>query len=52
MTTRGFAEGEAHTRRLPHRADAIFNRDDEARLADIRDEVQALLDAHPLYPEL
>ena len=51
MTTRGFNEGEAYAvGRLIARA--VFNRDDEAELAGIRDEVQALLDAHPLYPEL
>lgn len=51
MTTRGFSEGEAHTIGALI-ADAIFNRDDEARLADIANEVRALLEAHPLYPEL
>jgi len=51
MTTRGFTEAEAHTvgRLL---ADTIFKRDDAAALADIRAEVAAMLDAHPLYPEL
>jgi len=51
MTTRGFTEGEAHTvgRLL---ADAIFKRDDAAALADIKREVGAMLDAHPLYPGL
>ena len=51
MTTRGFTEGEAHTVGCLI-ANTVFNRDDEARLADIREEVQALLDKHPLYPEL
>ena len=51
ITTRGFSEGEAHTVGCLL-ANAIFNRDDEARLADIRAEVAALLAAHPLYPDL
>ena len=51
MTTRGFTEGEAHTVGCLI-AQTVFNRDDEAKLADIRDEVEALLDKHPLYPEL
>ncbi|MBN1192343.1 MAG: serine hydroxymethyltransferase [Coriobacteriia bacterium] len=51
MTTRGFSEEEAHTvGRLI--AETIFNRNDETRLAGIRSEVRALIDAHPLYPEL
>jgi hypothetical protein len=33
-------------------ANAIFKRDDAAALADIKIEVQALIDKHPLYPEL
>jgi glycine hydroxymethyltransferase len=51
MTTRGFKEGEAHTVGCLI-ADAIFNRDDEAKLADIATDVKGLLDAHPLYPGL
>ncbi len=51
MTTRGFSEGEAHTVGCLL-ANAIFHRDDEQRLADISTDVQAMLDAHPLYPEL
>jgi len=51
MTTRGFTEGEAHSVGCLI-ADAIFNRDDEARLNDIAADVAGLLDAHPLYPEL
>ena len=51
MTTRGFSEDEAHAvGRLV--AQTVFNRDDEAKLASIRREVQALLAKHPLYPEL
>jgi glycine hydroxymethyltransferase len=51
MTTRGFDEDEARTvGRLM--AAAIFGRDDETILEGIRAEVRALLDAHPLYPEL
>ena len=51
MTTRGFAEDEAHTvgRLL---ANAIFKRDDAAALADISAQVQELIGKHPLYPEL
>ncbi len=51
MTTRGFTEGEAHTIGCLL-ADAIFNRDDAARLDDIAADVRGLLEAHPLYPEL
>ena len=51
MTTRGFSAEEAHTvGRLV--AQTVFNRDDEARLNDVREQVKTLLDAHPLYPEL
>ncbi len=51
MTTRGFSEGEAHTVGCLM-ANAIFKRDDASALADIRAEVQQLIDNHPLYPEL
>ncbi len=51
MTTRGYSEGEAHTIGCLM-ANAIFKRDDPAALADIRLEVKALIDKHPLYPEL
>ncbi len=51
MTTRGFTEGDAHTVGCLI-AQTVFNRDDEAKLANIREEVKALLDKHPLYPEL
>jgi glycine hydroxymethyltransferase len=51
MTTRGFTEGEAHTVGCLL-ANAIFHRDDAQRLADIAADVQAMLAAHPLYPEL
>ena len=51
MTTRGFTEGEAHTVGCLI-ADAIFQRDDEARLNDVAADVRGLLEAHPLYPEL
>ena len=51
MTTRGFDEQEAHTvGRLI--AETIFKRDEPARLEAIRAEVRALVDSHPLYPEL
>jgi glycine hydroxymethyltransferase len=51
MTTRGFSEGEAHTIGCLL-ANAIFKREDERALEDIRTEVEALLEKHPLYPEL
>ncbi|HSK46811.1 MAG TPA: serine hydroxymethyltransferase [Coriobacteriia bacterium] len=51
MTTRGFSEGEAHTVGCLL-ANAIFKRDDACALDDIKTEVQALIDKHPLYPEL
>ncbi len=51
MTTRGFDEAEAHTvGRLV--AETIFKRNEPARLEAIRAEVQQLIGAHPLYPEL
>lgn len=51
MTTRGFGAGEAHTvGRLI--AETIFRRDESARLEAIKAEVDELLAAHPLYPEL
>ncbi len=51
MTTRGFSEEEAHTvGRLM--AETIFRRAEASRLEEIRAEANALLDAHPLYPEL
>ena len=51
MTTRGFDEAEAHAvgRLL---AEAIFHRQEPSVLERIGAEVRALLDAHPLYPEL
>ena len=51
MTTRGFSEGEAHTIGCLM-ANAIFKREDAAALTDIRTEVEALIEKHPLYPEL
>jgi glycine hydroxymethyltransferase len=51
MTTRGFAEGEAHTVGCLI-AQTVFNRDDTAKLANIKEEVEGLLAKHPLYPEL
>jgi glycine hydroxymethyltransferase len=51
MTTRGYSEGEAHTMGCLM-ANAIFKRDDAAALETIKTEVQALIDKHPLYPEL
>ncbi len=51
ITTRGFSEADAHTvgRLL---AETIFSRDDATRLGRVRAEVDSLLAAHPLYPEL
>ena len=51
MTTRGFSEDEAHTVGCLI-AKTLFNRRDPATLATITDEIHALIDAHPLYPEL
>jgi len=51
ITTRGFTEGEAHTVGCLI-AQTVFNRDDAAKLADVKADVEALLAAHPLYPEL
>jgi glycine hydroxymethyltransferase len=51
MTTRGFsAEESSAVGRLI--ATAIFKRDDSSVLDDVRAEVAALLEKHPLYPEL
>ncbi|MDP2183512.1 MAG: serine hydroxymethyltransferase [Actinomycetota bacterium] len=49
MTTRGFTEGEAHTVGCLV-ADAILNREDEGRLAQIKADAAGMLEAHPLYP--
>jgi glycine hydroxymethyltransferase len=51
ITTRGFSAGEAHTVGCLI-AQTLFNRDDEERLIDVREQVRGLLGAHPLYPEL
>jgi len=51
VTTRGFTEGEAHTVGCLI-AKTLFNRHDSAILATITEEIRALIDAHPLYPEL
>ncbi len=51
ITTRGFSEGESHTIGCLM-ADAIFNRDNTRRLADIAEQVAVMLAEHPLYPEL
>jgi glycine hydroxymethyltransferase len=51
MTTRGFSEDEAYTvGRLI--AETFVWRHEPPRLDQIRAEVKALLEAHPLYPEL
>jgi len=51
MTTRGFSAGESHTVGCLI-ARAIFERDNASALEDVRTEVAALLEKHPLYPEL
>jgi glycine hydroxymethyltransferase len=51
MTTRGFSESEAHTVGCLI-AKALFSRHDSAMLATIATDIRALVDAHPLYPEL
>jgi glycine hydroxymethyltransferase len=51
ITTRGFDESDARqVGELLGRA--IFGRDDEAELDRVRADVRALVEAHPLYPEL
>jgi glycine hydroxymethyltransferase len=51
MTTRGFDEADA--RKVGELiARAIFDRDDAAKAASVKAEVGALIDKHPLYPEL
>ncbi len=50
-TTRGFTADDFYAvGQLIARA--VFNAEDEAVLADIRTQVNAMLDAHPLYPGL
>ncbi len=51
ITTRGFSADEARQVGALI-AEAIFKRDDETRLAQVAAKVQAMLDQHPLYPEL
>jgi glycine hydroxymethyltransferase len=51
MTTRGFSEEEAHTVGYLM-AEAIFKRENEGLLSEIKSQVQELIDRHPLYPEL
>lgn len=51
MTTRGFGENDA--RKVGELlARAIFSREDQAELGRIRQTIDAMLQAHPLYPEL
>ena len=51
ITTRGFDAEDAHlVGELIART--VFNRDDEAMLADVSKQVATLLAAHPLYPEV
>ena len=49
-TTRGLSAEEFYTVGECIAA-AVFAAGDEAKLADIRTKVQAIIDAHPLYPE-
>ena len=49
-TTRGLTAEEFYTVGECIAA-AVFAAGDEAKLADIRTKVQAIIDAHPLYPE-
>ena len=50
-TTRGFDADEFH--RIGQLiAATVFNAEDEARLAQIKEEVAGLIAKHPLYPEL
>ena len=50
-TTRGFTADDFYeVGQLIART--VFHADDEAALADVRSKVDALLEAHPLYPEL
>ena len=50
-TTRGFDADEFH--RIGQLiAATVFNAEDEARLAQIKEEVADLIAKHPLYPEL
>jgi glycine hydroxymethyltransferase len=51
MTTRGFTEGEAHTVGCLI-AQTLFERGDAAKLDDVRNQVDAMLAEHPLYPGL
>ena len=51
ITPRGFDAEDAH-RVGELIARTVFNRDDEAMLADVSKQVATLLAAHPLYPEV
>ena len=51
VTTRGFSEAECE-RVGQLIGDVVFNIEDEAVLASVKAEVEGLLAAHPLYPEL
>ena len=50
-TTRGFTKEDFYEVGLCI-AGTVFNADDDAKLADIRKKVDAMLEAHPLYPGL
>ena len=50
-TTRGFTKDDFYEVGLCI-AGTVFNADDDAKLADIRKKVDAMLEAHPLYPGL
>ena len=50
-TTRGFTKDDFYEVGLCI-AGTVFNADDDAKLADIKKKVDAMLEAHPLYPGL
>ena len=50
-TTRGFTKDDFYEVGQCI-AQTVFNADDEKKLADVRRRVDAMLEAHPLYPGL
>ena len=50
-TTRGLTNDEFRTVGASI-AKAVFNMNDLAKLAEVRADIQAIIDAHPLYPEM
>ena len=49
-TTRGLTEDEFYTVGKSI-AEVVFNKADEAKLAEIKATIRGIIDAHPLYPE-